>query len=280
MRDGHCNAAWPDPHLEPTLKTFVGFASTVRCPMPDGDTLLAKPFAVMRRDCASASDYNHRFARARRNYHCTSSIGDGNWRCRSALKTIEILHTETARPITSAFTLGGPGGEVEVLQTYTDARINIMTLRGNNNDYPPSLSRACYRVHGDDYSGDITTQSASVVREMSERHPTGVDFVGMDAANDDTHSVSCHRDDPTLLAHEFAVAYCITSRLGFGYVKVLDPSSDRTARIISAASVLFGSVRLLKLRTSRTATFETHVVFRCPLAPLNIRDRTRVDIVH
>nr|AQM55346.1 hypothetical protein 1 [Piura virus] len=207
--------------------------------------------------------YKQRLAAAKRNYCPLSELGNGNYLCRSGLKTAEMFARYFDEKLNSAVTIGGPGGEAQFLcnkgiRTFGITKISLI-------DFSPALSNYHHftQLTGDEYDGDIMRMSNILSFRASVRavYPAGVDFFGGDAATASDHDSQVDSGEMVeLISWEVVCMSVLLRKGGDAYFKVFGLLEHGMPRIVMVLNRIFSSMQIVKLETSRAASTELHII--------------------
>jgi 23S rRNA U2552 (ribose-2'-O)-methylase RlmE/FtsJ len=260
ITDQHCQYAVPGGPVVPLIDWRIkgSAVATERVIAIDNVTRAANYY----RDEISIAP-KQAIAAAKRTYCSVGPLGNGGWLCRSALKTVEIIHNYHAnKPLTTALSIGGPGGEVEVLLERTNAAVYGVTLA--ELDFVDRVRTDRFtQLYGADLTGDITNPANrhDIVATILRENPGGIDFFGGDAAPCKPEGEAADLDLLTTLARaQYSLMTDLLSPHGTGYIKLVDYTSNAIRTLVSTAAAEFADARLVKLRTSRPAASEVHLV--------------------
>ncbi|AYL60135.1 putative RNA-dependent RNA polymerase [Ying Kou virus] len=212
----------------------------------------------------SRAQYNKRLALAKRNYCPLSELGDGNYVCRSGLKTAEMFARYFTSEHFSAVSIGGPGGEVQFLcekgiRTFGVTKTDLI-------DFSPVVRNHLFtQLLGQTYDGDIMKiqNILSFRDDVRALYPAGVCFFGGDAATTDPQSDNVDVDHMSELISWEILCMTVTLRKGGdAYFKVVDLLSNRMLKNLYFLSRNFSRFEIVKLETSRSASTELHVICR------------------
>nr|UZH43566.1 hypothetical protein 1 [Brejeira virus] len=211
----------------------------------------------------SNTSYKKRLALAKKNYCPLSELGDGNYVCRSGLKTAEMFARYFDDNIASAVTIGGPGGEAQFLcnkgiRTFGITKVDLI-------DFSSVLSNYHHftQLRGDNYDGDIMVMSniISFRDDVRAVYPEGVDFFGGDAATASDHETKVDsKDMVSLISWEVVCMSVLLRKGGDAYFKIFDLLEHGMPVVILVLNRIFDSVHIVKLETSRSASTELHVI--------------------
>nr|UUV42179.1 MAG: ORF1 [Utsjoki negevirus 1] len=212
----------------------------------------------------SRTAYNKRISLAKRNYCPLSELGDGNYVCRSGMKTAEMFERYFSQDYQSAVSVGGPGGEVQYLcnrgiRTFGITKTDLI-------DFSPEVQSHLFtQMLGDTYDGDITKiqNTVSFRDEARALFRTGVCFFGGDAAtaNEESGQVDLNHMS-NLISWEILTMSVLLRKGGDAYFKVFDLLSYGMLRNLLFLSKYFSKFDVVKLETSRAASTELHVICR------------------
>nr|AQM55436.1 hypothetical protein 1 [San Bernardo virus]AQM55439.1 hypothetical protein 1 [San Bernardo virus] len=261
IRDCHCT--WLKP-----LHTLdqIPVSKIVECDETDytsanRDKQFSEFFSLKKNYTASA--YKRRLYAAKVNYCPLSELGDGNYVCRSGLKTAEMFTRFFTNDIESAFSIGGPGGEVEFLcdrgiRTFGATKTDLI-------DFSPAVRHHLFtQLLGDTYDGDITDLSniISFGKSVRKYYSEGVDFFGGDAADSSRENEIDLKSMSHLLSWEILCCITVLKEGGCAYFKVFDLLSHKNPSLIHYLHSHFDDVQVVKLETSRSASTELHIICR------------------
>nr|BAS69360.1 hypothetical protein [Negevirus Nona 1] len=262
ISNDHCSYLKPSHNFDqiPSYKIDpnspdIAYDTSVR------DSLFDQFFRL--RSTYSRSQYNKRLAAAKRNYCPLSELGDGNYVCRSGMKTAEMFERFFIEDYFSAVSVGGPGGEVQYLtekgvRTFGITKTDLI-------DFSPTVrSHLFTQLMGDTYDGDVTKfeNIISFRDEVRTLFPSGVDFFGGDVAtarNDGTIDLDVMAN---LIKWEVLCMSVTLRKGGDAYFKVFDLLSHNMPNVIRFLYDNFVDVEIVKLETSRSASTELHVICR------------------
>lgn len=215
------------------------------------------------RSAYSRSQYNKRLAAAKRNYCPLSELGDGNYVCRSGMKTAEMFERFFTEDYFSAVSIGGPGGEVQYL---TEKGIRTFGITKTDLiDFSPLVrSHLFTQLTGDTYDGDITKieNIISFRNDVRSLFPSGVDFFGGDVATAQDDGNVDLEQMANLIKWEVLCMSVTLRNGGDAYFKVFDLLSHNMPSVIRFLHDNFVDLEIVKLETSRSASTELHVICR------------------
>jgi len=278
ISNNHCEALTPIRELLPCYEINYKYAPKCDTVPPSVDDALNQYFEKPRNH--SEARHKESLATARKNYYPFSKLGSGNYISRSGLKTAEIIERYLDREqINSAFTIGGPGGEVQYLVEKHGTRVFGITLQGEGKTpFHQSVHRYnCFtELYGADDSGDINKEEniVSASEEVLSEIPEGVDFFGGDAAPSYEHTCADKEACTTLLISQIKFCIAVLKRGGSAYFKVFSIENARAASAIGFLSEAFGDVMFAKLNMTRPASTEFHIICRDFRPAIDITPRT------
>lgn len=263
IRDNHCSYLKPTHNFDavPTYK-FSEDVPPIEYSTVSRDKQFDQFFGL--RSQYSRSQFNKRLIAAKHNYCPLSELGDGNYVCRSGMKTAEMfVRYFSTREYESAVSIGGPGGEVQYL---TNKGIRVFGITKTDLiDFSPSVKHHLFtQLIGDTYDGDITKECNIVAFRDSIRkcYSSGVCFFGGDVATSESDSNHNFPALAKLVAWEIVLCTTVLKNGGDAYFKVLDLLSDQMPCNIEFLNNSFESVEIVKLETSRAASTELHLICR------------------
>lgn len=271
IRDGHCNALVAIRRLNE-----VEHESLVPTDTPNEYTLdynlhqkldrISAYFSELKVKAVSKTKYEACLKHARISTNELAFLKDGNYVCRSGLKTAEILNRFFQDlDIEEALSIGGPGAEVQVLIQKKNTKTVFGITKFNHIDYSPTIydMREFRILIGSDDSGDILNiaNRVDMYNEILTDYPEGLQFVGCDAAPDAREDEFDYVEFDNLISAQFEIMTTTLAIGGGGYIKVPNLITLPILRILSTAIHWFDDVIPVKLETSRSASSELHIVF-------------------
>ncbi|QBR99594.1 hypothetical protein [Manglie virus] len=262
IKDNHCSYLKPTHNFD-AIPAYViaGEPQLISYSTEARDRLFDQFFSLRNSPQYTRSQFNKRITAAKHNYCPLSELGDGNYVCRSGLKTAEMFVRYFTREYESAMSIGGPGGEVQFLnnrgiRTFGVTKTDLI-------DFSPAVKHHLFtQLVGETYDGDITKECNIISFRDSVRglYPGGVCFFGGDAATaegDAAHNFSMLAD---LVAWEIVLCVTVLKNGGDAYFKVLDLLCGRMPANIEYLHKIFEKVEIVKLETSRAASTELHII--------------------
>nr|AQZ55414.1 ORF1 [Castlerea virus] len=260
IKDNHCSFLKPTHNFDPIPSyTIAGEASPIHYSTNERDKQFELFFGL--REQYSRTQYNKRLLAAKHNYCPLSELGDGNYVCRSGLKTAEMFVRYFHKEYESAVSIGGPGGEVQFL---TNKGVRVFGITKTDLiDFSPSIrSHLFSQLIGDTYDGDITKECNIVsFRDAVRRfYPSGVCFYGGDVATAaDNTALDCPMLS-NLISWEILLSCVVLREGGDAYFKVFDLLSDNMPKNVEFLVSVYEKVEIVKLETSRSASTELHLI--------------------
>lgn len=264
IKENHCSFLKPTHSFDAIpAYSFVGELPQISYTTEVRDRQFDQFFSLRNSPQYSRSQFNKRAIAAKHNYCPLSELGDGNYVCRSGLKTAEMFVRYFVGEYESAMSIGGPGAEVQFLnnrgiRTFGVTKTDLI-------DFSPAVRNHLFtQLVGDTYDGDITKECNIISFRDSVRglYPGGLCFFGGDVATAEGDSALNFSMLADLVAWEIVLCCTVLKNGGDAYFKVLDLLSDRMPVCVEYLCKVFEKVEIVKLETSRAASTELHVICR------------------